>query len=71
MTTPCIARRWFKGPRALQQFHVLQVNDNQTATQLIPQHIAPLIIAVDNPVRPKHGQSFVALLVEKKWNSHR
>jgi hypothetical protein len=35
------------------------------ATQIIPQHIAPLTVAVDNSVRPEHGQSFVALLVKE------
>jgi hypothetical protein len=60
-----IARRGFKGPRALQPFHILQVNDDQTATRVIPQHITPLTVAVDNSARPKHSQSFVALLVEE------
>jgi hypothetical protein len=64
MATPCIARRWFKGPRALQPFHILQVNDYQTAAQVIPQHIAPLTVAVNHSVRPEHGQGFVTLLVE-------
>ena len=65
MTTPGVARRWLKGPGALQPFHILQINDKQTATQVIPQHIAPITVAMDNSVRSEHGQSFVALSVKE------
>lgn len=64
-SSPCIRRDGFKGPSALQPFHILQVDDSQAATQVIPQHITPLTVAVDNPTRPERGQSSVALLVKE------
>jgi glutaredoxin 2 len=65
MATSCVSRRSFKGPRALQPFHILQVDDNQTATVVIPQHIMPLTVGMDNSVRSEHGQSFVAFFVKE------
>lgn len=65
MTMPRVTRGWLKSPRVFQPFHVLQVNDKQTATQVVPQHIAPFTVAVNNSVRPEHDQSFVALLVKE------
>ncbi|KAI3226519.1 hypothetical protein DTO012A9_5567 [Penicillium roqueforti] len=56
-----VTEGWFQSSRTLQPFHVLQVNDKQTAIQVIPQYIAPLTIAVDNSVRLEHGHSFVVL----------
>lgn len=65
MIAPCTTRHGYKDPRALQPFYILKVNDKQTAAQVIPQHITPLTVAVDNSVRLEQGQCFLALLVKE------
>jgi hypothetical protein len=52
-------------PRPLKPFHVLQVNDNQTAGLFIPQHITPLFVSVFNTILLEGLQSFVSLFVEE------
>lgn len=60
-----IARRWFKGPRALHPLHVLEINHNKAATQVIPEHVAPLVIAMNDSMRSENSKSIIPLTVEE------